>query len=329
MIRHHRAAFVVTALAVAVFAVAGCGTADDDAADRAVRAVAPVTPAPAPDLPSPEPAADCADARASYAPDEPLPPPGEMPEGSSMRAIQDDGVLVVGVDENTALFAARNPFTNRIEGLEIDLVREIARAITGNPDAVRFETVLTAEKNQVVADGDVDLTASANSMTCERWSLVSFSTEYFTAFHKLMVRKDSGITGIADLAGREVCMTEGSSSVKLLATGAPDAVPVEVPSRTECLVALQNGDAEAYFGHDTFLRGMHEQDTENTMILPDVVEEQHYGIAVAHERTDLVRFVNALLQRMRDDGTLAELYDRWLGSDHAGVPDPRYRDEAS
>jgi hypothetical protein len=38
---------------------------------------------------------------ASYRPVDPLPQPGDMPEGSYMREIQDRGHLIVGVDENT------------------------------------------------------------------------------------------------------------------------------------------------------------------------------------------------------------------------------------
>ena len=100
-------------------------------------------------------------------------------------------------------------------------------------------------------------------------------------------------------------------------------------SRTECLIALQNGDAEAYFGHDTFLRGMHDQDPKNTRILPEEGPQQHYGITIAHKHADLVRFVNTLLERMRADGSLDRLDDLWFGADdhdHLPVPAPMYQD---
>jgi polar amino acid transport system substrate-binding protein len=320
----------IAALALALI-VAGCGAPSDHVAQLATGAVdttsstttttAPTTTTTPPDVP-------CTPARAlqSYAPSE-LFPIDQMPAGSTMRRIQEARQLVVGVDENTPRLAGRDPASGEIDGFEIELVRHIALAILGDTDAVKFETVVTAEKVDVVADGGVDLTASANSITCDRWNDVSFSSEYFTAEHKLMVRNNSGITGMADLAGRTVCVTAGSSSVALLEAEAPDAMTYEVPARTDCLVALQNGDADAYFAHDTFLRGLHDQDPENTTILPDAVQEQHYGIAIAHEHEDLVRFVNALLERMRADGELERIANRWFGATRLPIPEAApYRD---
>jgi len=261
----------------------------------------------------------------SVPPKSPLPPPGQMPEGTFMREIQDDHKLVAGVDENTPKLADRNTGTNQLEGLEIDLVRAIAQAITGDPDAAEFKTVVTAEKNQVVADGTVDLTASADSMTCARWNLVDFSTEYLTAHQKLLVRNDAQITGVDDLAGRTVCVTEGSSSIGVLKEQAPATTSImEVPARNDCLVALQEGKADAYLGHDTFDRGLQAQDPTNTTILPQPLSEQNYGIAISKQHSEMVPFVNAVLEQMRQDGRLQALYDKWLGADAPSVPEPRY-----
>ena len=245
-------------------------------------------------------------------------PLDQMPPDSVMAAIQQRGHLIVGIDENTPRLAARDR-NGEIRGFEVDLVRAIAAAITGSPDNVVFKTVVTAEKNQVVADGTVDLTASADSINCERKALVDFSEEYYQAEHKLLVRSDSDIQGVADLAGHTVCVTAGSSSVKLLQEQAPRAKALEVPARTDCLLALQQGEADAYLGHDIFLRGMKDQDPL-TRILPDSLKDQHYGIAISQEHPELVQFVNAVLERMRADGTMDRLTHCWLREDAPAVP---------
>ncbi len=269
------AAGLVVALA------AGCGSPSTKASDASQDALGPIptTATPATTTVAPDP--QCDDARRSFTPSE-LYSPDQMPENTTMRDIQKRGKLVVGVDENTDHFAARDPRTGDIKGLEVELVKDIAEAITGSRENIKFRTVLTADKNNVVADRTVDLTASADSMSCERWGQVSFSTEYYTAEHKLMIRAtdESEIAGIDDLAGRTVCVTEGSSSVGLLEEKAPKARMLEVPGRTDCLVALQEGDADAYLGHDTFLRAMWEQDPYNMKIVPDPIKTQHYGIAI-------------------------------------------------
>ena len=92
-----------------------------------------------------------------------------------------------------------------------------------------------------------------------------FSSEYFTTDQKLLVRDDSDDPSTSsDLAGKTVCMTTGSSSIETSSTRSRLAHAkrsrCSVPARTDCLVALQEGTADAYFGHETFLYGMAMQD---------------------------------------------------------------------
>jgi polar amino acid transport system substrate-binding protein len=318
---NRRVVLVASMLAGAILA-GGCATQSSDATQVAVDALREPTTTTVPSPPTTEPP-QC-NPLASLPAMPALPTPGNMPDGTFMHDIQEAGVLVVGVDENTPHLGERDPATGTMRGLEIDLVKAIAGAITGNPEAVEFKTVVTKEKNQVVADGDVDLTASADSMTCPRWTLVDFSTEYLTTHQNLLVRDDSKIFGVADLAGRPVCVTEGSSSVALLDEIAPTARHVEVPARNDCLVALQLGNADAYLGHDTFIRGMNEQDPDNTRIVREPNREQHYGIAISKDHPEMVSFVNAVLEQMRADGRLAELYTKWLEDPPPAIPDPVY-----
>jgi polar amino acid transport system substrate-binding protein len=243
-----------------------------------------------------------------------------------MREIQDRGRIRVGVDENTLGFGFRNPASGELEGLEIDLARRISGAIFGDPNAVQWVTVVTEEKVPFVKSGKVDMTISVVSMTCDRKQDVAFSSEYFHAVQRVMVRADSPIRDLAGLAGKKVCVTAGSTTINKLP---PDAVPYPVAARTDCLVALQDGSVDAIATHDTILDGLSKQDRRTTRILPDQFSDQHYGIPIAKNRPDLVRFVNGVLEQMRADGSLADLYRRWLGEFRdvlPAPPEPRYED---
>jgi polar amino acid transport system substrate-binding protein len=258
-----------------------------------------------------------------------------MPAGSYMETILKNGHLSVGVDENTLGLAYRNPETGNIEGFEVKLAVEIARHIfaDNDPEAHVDEVpVLTDEKVSAVREATVDLTIDAITMSCDRWQLVDFSTEYYTADQQFLVRSGSPIKTESDLVGRRVCVTSDSSSEKIMTKRVPNAELVPVASRTECLVALQEGEVDAYFGHDSFLYGMTEQDrTLKVMpLLPQAETLSHYGIAVNKEHPEFVRFVNAVLDELRQDGTWSDFHEQLVDDlpdlPPADPPKPRYRD---
>jgi polar amino acid transport system substrate-binding protein len=268
----------------------------------------------------------------------PLPSPESIRDMSGvLHDIYNRGYLIAGVDDNTPGFSSRDPNTNEITGLEVSIVHEIAKAIFGPDDLqhtrVRLKTVVTAQKVPFVQDGRVDLTVSAVSMTCDRWKKVDFSTEYFTAAHKLLVPKGSALDpgdpptyqGVnldnlgEVLRDKRVCVTKGSSSVKLLTEHAPGAKLLQVDARSDCLMRLQQGRADAYFGHDSFMFGVADQDP-TVAIVPDAINDQHYGIAIQKGHEDLTTFVNGVLARMRDpnnETTLLGLYKQYLGEKNA------------
>jgi polar amino acid transport system substrate-binding protein len=238
--------------------------------------------------------------------------------GTHMADLVKAGRIRVGVDENTLGFSSRDAATGTIEGFEVELAHEIAKRMFGasyHRGVVVTVPLVTAEKTSFVADGKVDLTISAVSMSCRRWDQVAFSAEYFTAQQEFLVRSDSPIRDAADLAGATVCVTEGSSSAGIIQTELPDVELRQVGARTDCLVALQYGEVDAYFGHDSFQLGMIDQDPTVEMrrgILPPDVTVSHYGIAVHKDHEEFAAYINAVLAEVVADGTWQSLSETWL-----------------
>jgi polar amino acid transport system substrate-binding protein len=144
--------------------LAGCGSSSDRAPRLAVSALE--TTAPAPTLsPSQSRAERCGVVTASLRPPAVLPGPGAMPAGSFMARIEHRGYLVAGVDQNTLLFAYFNPLNHQLQGFEIDMLRELARAIFGSPNDIEFKAVTTAERIPAVQNGSVDIVADAMTIT--------------------------------------------------------------------------------------------------------------------------------------------------------------------
>jgi polar amino acid transport system substrate-binding protein len=244
-----------------------------------------------------------------------------MPAGSYMARIEHRGYLVAGVDQNTLLFASFNPLDGQLEGFEIDMLRQLARAIFGRSDAVRFRAITTQERVTAVQDGSVDVVADAMTITCARRRQVDFSTVYYDAGQKLLVPSDSPIAGPQQLAGRRVCATSGSTSLQTVVAVVPRAIPYRVAQRTDCLVALQQGLVDAVTSDDSILLGFRAQDPY-TKIVGARFADEPYGMAINKAHPDFVAFVNGVLAQLRANGTWRAIYARWLGRFTSSIPAP-------
>ncbi len=265
------------------------------------------------------------DPRASLRPAGALPPPGHMPAGSTMDRIARRGQLVVGVDQNTYLFGYRDPASGEIVGFDIDILHEVARAIFGDPSRIQFTAITAAQRIPALQGGQVDIVADTMTITCQRLTQVNFSTEYYSAGQRVLVRRDSTARGIDDLGGKKVCAATGSTSIQNIAAAKSHPVPVAVNDWTDCLVLLQQGQVDAISTDDTILLGMAKQDP-NTRLVGDAFTAEPYGLAMPLAATDFVRFVNGVLDRIRGDGTWRAIYARWLNPPVPAPPPARYRD---
>lgn len=318
---------VVTAVIWFALAVAGCGASPTPPPSVSIPP-APVRPAGAQEITTAPTAAqaDCGDAEASLRPGQ-QPAPGAMPPGSTMAAIADRGRLIVGVDQNTFMFGYRDPFSGELEGFDIDLAREIARRIFGDPDRIDLQVVEANQREPALESGQVDLVVRTFSITCERKQTIDFSTTYFYANQKILARRGSKIHSAAELSGKRVCSVSGTTSLKRVFDLNPRPTLIGVTSWTDCLLMLQQGQVDAISTDDVVLKGLARQDPD-----VDVVGEsmgiEPYGVGVKKGNDDLVRFVNGALAEIRSDGTWERLYDKWLRSlgPSPGPPQPRYQE---
>lgn len=266
----------------------------------------------------------CDDAVASYAPEGDLPAAGSMPSGSTMAEIEDRGTLIVGVSADTLLMSARNPFTGEIEGFDVDILREVSRAIFGDPDRLQFRVITSGQRLEVLESGEVDLVARTFTITCARWEQIAFSAEYYHAGQQVLVAEGSDAQGLEDLAGQRVCAPEGTTTLNRL-SDYPEVEAVAAPTHSQCLALFQQGQVDAITGDDTILAGFAAQDPY-AVVVGESISDEPYGIGVPAGNVDMVRFVNAVLEQMVDDGTWTDIYERWLGDLGAApeAPTPVY-----
>lgn len=275
------------------------------------------------------PSEPCSGITGSLRPQGTLPEPGAMPAGSAMERIAQRGRLIAGVDQGKYLAGYRDPATGLLDGSDIDLVRSIAQAILGDPEAVQFVVLDISDRAAAVEDGRVDVVVNTFTITCARQRQIDFSTPYMAATQRLLVPAGSGVTGIGDLAGQPVCTTAGAVAADVLAEQ-PGAIEVVTsPFIQDCMLELQAGRVAAVSIDDVILAGLAAQDPQTDIVGEPLDSGALFGVGISYDNPDLVRFVNGVLEQARTDGTLAASFQsRYAGALDAvpAVPPATYRD---
>ncbi len=274
-----------------------------------------------------EPECDVGNRRASLRPQGALPAPGQMPAGSTMADIAGRGRLVVGINQDTQLFSFRDE-NRRLQGFDVDIVRDIAEAIFGDREKVEFRPVDSGDRIRTARSEGIDLVIGTMTVNCLRREQVEFTSVYYEAGQRVLVNRDSTVTGLDDPKIGRVCTARGSTSLGTILTAPSKPFVVGVASWTDCLMLLQLAEVDAISTDDTLLASMAAQDPQTKIIGPRITEEP-YGIAIKKDTPDLVRFVNAVLERRAQDGRWRASYQRWLTlllSQPPAPPAPQYRD---
>jgi polar amino acid transport system substrate-binding protein len=289
--------------------------------------LAPVStrPGSAPPRPAASPV-PCTDPTLSLRPDGALPRAGELPNGSYAQQVYNRGRVIAGIAQDTLYFGYLNPLDNQLEGFDIDLVRQLSQAIFGDDLHVEYRVITPSQAIQALRSGAVDVVVRTLPMTCRAWQQIDFSTEYLEAGQRVMVPRASTVQGIGDLGGRRVCAAAGTTALDNVASAASKPRPVGLTDQTDCLVQLELGTVDAISADDVILAGLAAQDP-NVKIVGPRIAPLPYGIGVSQAHPDFVRYVNALLDQVRANGTWSTLYGRWLSQLGPASPPPsRYQD---
>jgi polar amino acid transport system substrate-binding protein len=305
-VRRRRGPKLAGLLAVVAMLVLGCGGPR-----------APIDPAPVGNVGEPMPAG-VSGAPADAAPDttgcdtDSLAPSSAIPAGSTMAKIKQRGRLIAGVDASTYLFGFLNPASGEFEGFDIDIVKAIATQLFGDwHNHVQWMAVPSSARESMLEKDQVDIVVRTYSITCDRLQQIDFSSRYYVAGQRVLVEKGSGIHGLTDLEGKRVCATQDSTSLQTLAESSVRPIPVSVRNWSDCLVMLQQGQVDAVSTDDVILAGMARQDP-NLEVVGQPFTTENYGVGIPKGHEDMVRYVNSVLDNVRNGGAWRASYNTWL-----------------
>ncbi|MGB3885309.1 glutamate ABC transporter substrate-binding protein [Gordonia sp. (in: high G+C Gram-positive bacteria)] len=322
-----RSARLAVAAAAIMIAVTGCTTEADSAnPPPSATAQAPWPPEVTVGAPPDAPASnDTCDATVGLRPT-PLPEPRSMPAKSTMERIFQRGRLIVGTDLGSNPLSFRDPISGDVQGFDIDVAHWIADAIFGDPNLIEYRMLSNENRMKALEDGTVDIVVKTMSITCDRLKSVSFSVPYYAASQQILVYRNSGISTVSDLAGKNVCATRASTSIARVQERVLDVKFITTSSWADCLVLMQQGQVDAVTSDDPILAGLASQDPW-VHVTGASLGTENYGVGIPKNQNDMVRFVNAVLAARSADGSWQRSYNQYLAILGPGSPPPtRYRD---
>jgi ABC-type amino acid transport substrate-binding protein len=204
-------------------------------------------------------------------------------------------------------------------GFDIDLMREVGRRAGFTPEFqnVTFDGIVPGLGNNLY-----DAAISAMTITPEREESIDFSDPYINADQSLLVPADSGILSVDDLAGTVV-------GVQLGTTGAAQAEEYQAAGQIgevrtfdtieDAFAALENGQVDAVINDLPVSQNRAAQSDGRLEIVETIPTGEQYGIAFPTD-SELVEPTNQALEQIKQDGTYAEIYEKWFGAPPEVIP---------
>ena len=241
---------------------------------------------------------------------------------SKLAAIKDRGKLKCGVKKDVIGYGYLDTKTKKYEGLEIDLCYQIAAAVLGvsYDEAVEkglceFTDVTPKTRGPLIDNDQLDIIAATYTITDERKKSWDFSTPYRTDHVGILIKKKSGMTKMADLDGKIIGVSQGSTTkdlvLQILKDQNVDATPEfkEFPDYPSIKSALDAGNIDAFAMDRSTLKGYTTDDCE--LLQPDVeFGAQDYGVATK-KGSDLSKTVDDTVKKLKKDGWLDKEYTKW------------------
>lgn len=235
--------------------------------------------------------------------------------------IKSAGKITIGVKEDQPGLGFKDPATGEYSGFDIDIARWMAASLGLSADKITFQAVASSNREQALANGQVDLYVGTYSITDKRKALVDFAGPYFVTGQGLLMKKDnSTINSEKDLAGKTVCSATGSTPIQNIKANFPDTKTQEFDLYSKCVDALKSGTVDAVTTDQAILLGYAAQDPDNLKVVGEPFTTEKYGIGIKKGDTALRTFLNDTLTKGKDVWT--KIYDGSLGKSGTKVEQP-------
>jgi glutamate transport system substrate-binding protein len=236
-----------------------------------------------------------------------------FPEGTTMARLHDQGHLTIGIKFDQPLVGYFPPGATAPSGFDVEIGRLIAARLGIPSDHIRWVEALISQREQLLADGSVDLVIANYVINDERRTLVDFAGPYYSDRQSLLVPADNpeDIDSPDDVRGQPVCSVEASQSADNVARYG--ARVVLVPTYSECLPLLRSGDVVAMSTFQANLAGLAWEFQGQFKLVGATFDQALYGIGVAKGDDEFRDWIDGVLAELEHDGEWKRAWQDTLG----------------
>jgi ABC-type amino acid transport substrate-binding protein len=249
--------------------------------------------------------------------------PAQAQSPSTLDKVKASGSISVGYRESSIPFsylggdAKPTGFGWEICGKIVDEVKRV----TGRSDlAVQTQAVTSQNRIPLMVNGTIDIECGSTTNNSDRAKQVAFAINYFYTGTRFLVKSSSPVKSAADLKGKKVVSTTGTTNFQVLrklnADQKLDFDLMTAKDHAESALLVQTGRAEAFGMDDILLYGLRasSQKPEDWAVVGEAIQVEPYAIMLRRDDPAFKKLVDDVLIRLIKSGEFETLYSKWFQS---------------
>nr|WP_045959098.1 glutamate/aspartate ABC transporter substrate-binding protein [Xenorhabdus poinarii] len=239
----------------------------------------------------------------------------------TLKKIKDNGIIVVGHRESSVPFSYYDNQQN-VVGYSQDYSNLIVNAVKKKLDMPNLQVKLIPITSQnripLLQNGIFDFECGSTTNNDERQKQAAFSNTIFVVGTRLLVKKDSGIKGFDDLAGKNVVVTSGTTSEILLNKLNDEKQMhmriISAKDHGDSFRTLESGRAVAFMMDDALLAGERAKakKPDQWIIVGKAQSEEAYGCMLRKDDPQFKKLIDDVIVKVQTSGKAEKMFDRWF-----------------
>ena len=235
--------------------------------------------------------------------------PGRPAHADALANIQKAGVIRVAIPNDFPPFGSLGPDL-KLQGYDIDMANLVAKEL-----GVKAELVPVTSTNRIpfLTTGKVDVVISSLGKNAERAKVIDFTQAYAPFPKSVYGPKDVSIKAPADLAGKTIGVTRGSTEDLALSAVAPASATIKrYEDNNATAQSYLIGQVQLVTVGNIVANAVNERTKLRQLDLKFPVEDTPCSVGVAKGEPALLDKVNTVITKLKTDGRLNDLSQRWI-----------------